>query len=155
MAKDGRQHGAGALVIARHGLRAWCLSGLAALCDKPGGRAAGDGMSFGRMVKRKAKAAIPPLVFLSLVGYFGWNATQGDRGLKAYALQLQDLKLAQSQLAAAEAERDAWEMKVSGLRSNHLDPDTLDERARAMLNLADPGDIVVPYGQGKRLFDPN
>jgi cell division protein FtsB len=107
------------------------------------------------MVKRKAKAAIPPLVFLSLVGYFGWNATQGDRGLKAYALQLQDLKLAQSQLAAAEAERDAWEMKVSGLRSNHLDPDTLDERARAMLNLADPGDIVVPYGQGKRLFDPN
>jgi hypothetical protein len=33
-----------------------------------------------------------------------------------------------------------------------VDPDTLDERSRAMLNLADPADIVVPYGPGKDLF---
>jgi hypothetical protein len=38
------------------------------------------------------------------------------------------------------------------LRTQRLDPDTLDERARAMLNLADPNDVVVMYGSGKRLF---
>jgi len=28
----------------------------------------------------------------------------------------------------------------------------LDERARAMLNLSDPGDIIVPYGDKDRLW---
>jgi hypothetical protein len=28
----------------------------------------------------------------------------------------------------------------------------LDERSRAMLNLADPADSVVPYGPAKNLF---
>jgi hypothetical protein len=41
---------------------------------------------------------------------------------------------------------------VSGLRSRHIDSDTLDERARAMLNLADPADIIVPYTPANRLF---
>jgi cell division protein FtsB len=41
---------------------------------------------------------------------------------------------------------------VSGLRDHALDADTLDERARAMLNLADPNDIVVPYGPNNRLY---
>ena len=28
----------------------------------------------------------------------------------------------------------------------------LDERARSLLNLADPTDIVVPYPKGQKLF---
>jgi cell division protein FtsB len=109
-------------------------------------------MGFGRALKRKARAAIAPVVFLSLVGYFGWNATHGDRGLMAFAQRQVLLKQAQDELAQATADRDAWERRVSGLRSNHIDPDTLDERARAMLNLADPADIVVPYTPKDKLF---
>ncbi len=109
-------------------------------------------MSFGRELKRRCKMAVPPLVLLGIAGYFGWSATQGDRGLKMYAHQQDQLRLAQSELAKVEADKDAWERKVSGLRSARLDPDSLDERARAMLNLADPGDVVVMYGQGKKLF---
>jgi cell division protein FtsB len=105
-----------------------------------------------RELKRRAKAVLPPLVFLTLVAYFAWNATNGDRGLLAYAQRQQLLKQAQSDLARAEAERVAWERRVGGLRGNHLDRDTLDERARAMLNLADPSDIIVPYGPKERLF---
>jgi hypothetical protein len=55
-------------------------------------------------------------------------------------------------LAQAQAERDSWERRVAGLRANHIDPDSLDERARAMLNLADPADIVVPYAAKDKLF---
>ena len=109
-------------------------------------------MAVVRTIKRTLRGSIAPLVFLSLVGYFGWNATQGDHGLKAAAERRELLKLAKADLTKAESDRDAWERRVSGLRSKHLNPDTLDERARAMLNLADPSDIVVPYGPKEKLF---
>ena len=109
-------------------------------------------MAFARTLKERAKAALAPFLFLLLVAYFGWNATIGDRGLIAYARRIELLKQAQSDLARAEAERALWERRVAGLRSNHLDRDTLDERVRAMLNLADPSEIIVPYGPKERLF---
>ena len=109
-------------------------------------------MSIRRTLKEAALAALPPALFLALVAYFLWNATQGDRGLQAYALRQEQLKTAQAELARATDDQNAWERRVSGLRSQRLDPDTLDERARAMLNLADPADVVMPYGAGKKLF---
>jgi cell division protein FtsB len=109
-------------------------------------------MSIGRAIKQRAKMALPPLVFLSLTGYFAWNVTQGGHGLQAYAQREVMLQTAKAEFAASDAEREAWERRVGGLRTTRLDPDTLDERARAMLNLADPTDIVLPYGQGKKLF---
>lgn len=109
-------------------------------------------MAFMRAVKRRARAAVPPLIFLSLTGYFGWSATQGERGLQAYMLRQKQLAEAEAQLASATAERDAWQRKVASLSSAHLDADMLDERARSLLNLADPTDIVVPYPKGQKLF---
>lgn len=109
-------------------------------------------MQLGREIKRRAKAAVAPVIFLALVGYFGWNATQGEHGLVAYAQREQLLAQAQADQAKAQAERDMWERRVAGLRSSHIDADALDERARAMLNLADPSDIIVPYGPKDRLF---
>jgi hypothetical protein len=38
------------------------------------------------------------------------------------------------------------------LRARHIDSDQLDERARAMLNLADPSEVIVPYTASDRLF---
>jgi cell division protein FtsB len=108
-------------------------------------------MSLLHAARRAAIAMLPPAVFLAFTAYFAWNVMRGDHGLKTYAVRQQQLVAAQAERATAEAERDAWEKRVSGLRNNHIDTDTLDERARAMLNLADPNDIVVPYGQ-KKLF---
>lgn len=109
-------------------------------------------MSAGRTMKRRLRGTIAPIVFLSLVGYFGWNAAQGDHGLKAEALRRDLLGKAKDELTKAEGDRDGWERRVAGLRNNHLDPDTLDERSREMLNLADPGDIVVLYPPKERLY---
>ena len=106
-------------------------------------------MSFARAIKRKVKATLPPLLFLSLVGYFGWNATQGDHGLKSYHAQLQLLAQANAAQAAAITEQTAWAQRVSGLRDSGLDADTLDERSRSMLNLAESNELVVPYGSNK------
>jgi cell division protein FtsB len=117
-----------------------------------GGPDSGDAMALGRELKRRSKAAIAPLVFLAITGYFGWSATQGNHGLVAFAQRQTLLQQAEQEHADAQTERDAWERRVAGLRANHLDPDTLDERARAMLNLAAPNDVIVPYTAKDRLF---
>lgn len=109
-------------------------------------------MSLAREIKRRLKATVAPAIFLSLVGYFAWNATQGDHGLVAYAQREELLAQAQADQAKALTERDAWARRVSGLQARHIDADALDERARAMLNLADPSDIIVQYGSSDRLF---
>jgi cell division protein FtsB len=109
-------------------------------------------VSIGRGIRLWIKAAVPPSVFLLLVVYFVWNATQGDRGLREYSHRLDDLKAAQADLARSEAELAGWERRVAGMRASRLDSDALDERSRAMLNLSDPADVVVPYGSGKRLY---
>lgn len=109
-------------------------------------------MAWIRELKRRAKAAIAPLVFLAITAYFAWSATQGAHGLVAYAQRETLLHQAQADNDAAQAERDSWERRVVGLRASHLDLDTLDERARAMLNLANPNDVIVPYAPKDRLF---
>ena len=109
-------------------------------------------MALGRKMKRLIRASVAPVVFIAITGYFGWNVMQGHHGLVADAQQQALLRQAQADQADAQAERDRWETRVSGLRANHLDPDTLDERARAMLNLADPNDIIVQYAPKDRLF---
>lgn len=109
-------------------------------------------MSFAREVKRRARAALPPFIFLTLTGYFGWSATQGDRGLEAMVHRQDQLRLARADLTRAMAEQEMWDRRVASLRVGHLDQDALDERARAMLNLADPSEVVVMYEPGKKLF---
>jgi len=109
-------------------------------------------MSLGRELKRRARIIIAPAIFLAITGYFGWNATQGDRGLVAHSQRQELLRQVVADQDAAKAERDGWETRVSGLRARHLDPDTLDERARAMLNLAEPSDVIVKLGPQEKLF---
>jgi cell division protein FtsB len=78
-----------------------------------------------------------------VIGYFGVNAYTGSRGLKAKQdLDQQTAQLA-GELAALKAERSEWERRVALLRSESLDPDMLDERARALLDYADPRELVL------------
>jgi cell division protein FtsB len=78
-----------------------------------------------------------------LIGYFGVNAYSGDHGLRAREeldRQIADLT---RQLDEATAERDMWERRVSLLKSERVDPDMLDERARALLDYVDPRDLIL------------
>ncbi len=93
-----------------------------------------------------------PLVFLMLTAYFLWSATQGEHGLRAYAQRQKDLVAVQAQFVAAQAELQGWQTRVAALRNSHLDADALDERARAVLNVAQPNEIVVTLGPAERLF---
>ena len=105
-----------------------------------------------RFVKRLINALALPVIFLTVSGYFVWNAMHGERGLIAREQRMADIVAARAELTRAEADRDAIERRVTGLRSDRIDRDQLDERARALLNMAGRDEIIVPYPQDRRLY---
>jgi cell division protein FtsB len=107
---------------------------------------------FSREIRRQLRSAAVPAFLLALTAVFAWQATQGAHGLIMRERRKADLVQAEANLAAAKAERDKWQRKVAGLTPSHLDRDALDQRARELLNLADPGEIVVQYGPRDKLF---
>jgi cell division protein FtsB len=109
-------------------------------------------MAFWRETKRRAKAALLPLLFAAVCGYFAWHAVHGERGLQAREQRQQQLVAARAELARAEAERDGLERRVAGLRGGEIDRDQLDERARVLLNLLGRDEIAVPYAPERRLY---
>jgi cell division protein FtsB len=102
--------------------------------------------------KRILKGVLVPAVFLAVSGYFAWHAVHGERGLMARDKRQGDIVAARAALQQAEAERDAMERRVTGLRGDRLDRDQLEERARSLLNMVGRDEVIVPYGPERRLY---
>lgn len=102
-----------------------------------------------RAVKNRLRAIAPPVIFLAITYYFGWNALHGRSGLEAQRVQQQQLDQANARFQAAEAERQAWSTKIADLSGQSIAPDMLDEQARQVLNLANPNDLVIETGPQK------
>ncbi len=84
---------------------------------------------------------------VALLGYFAWYALKGPRGLPYLdRLQQQQASLALDRDAARKA-REALEARVKLMRPDSVDPDLLDQLARENLDMARPGDLVVPLPQ--------
>ena len=79
----------------------------------------------------------------AVIGYFGINAYSGNRGLRAKQDLDEQIAQLNGELAGLKAERAEWERRVLLLRSGSIDPDMLDERARVLLNYADPRDLTL------------
>jgi cell division protein FtsB len=86
---------------------------------------------------------IGPVLGIALTGYFAHHLVEGERGFKAWLHLNGEIRTATANLEAVRAQRAALEIKVSNLRPEHVDPDLLDERIRATLNLVSPDDIVL------------
>ena len=78
-----------------------------------------------------------------LIGYFGINAYTGAHGLKAKKDLVVQMRELSDELSGLQREHALWTHRVSLLRADKLDPDMLDERARAMLDYAHPNDLVL------------
>ncbi|MBV8508230.1 MAG: septum formation initiator family protein [Alphaproteobacteria bacterium] len=100
-------------------------------------------MSIVRSIRRRAHSVLGPVVGIVLTGYFAYHLVEGDRGFKAWLRLNGEVRTATANLEAVRAQRAAVEAKVSNLRPEHVDPDLLDERIRATLNLVSPDDVVV------------
>ena len=78
------------------------------------------------------------------IGYFAVNAFSGNHGLRAKQQLEEQIGELSSELRAVEVERVQWERRVSLLRSDRLDPDLLDERAREELQYLHPREVTLP-----------
>jgi cell division protein FtsB len=77
------------------------------------------------------------------IGYFAVNAFSGNHGLRAKQQLDEQIGELSAELRAVEVERAQWERRVSLLRSDRLDPDLLDERAREELQYLHPREVTV------------
>ena len=94
-------------------------------------------------IRRRARDVAGPVLMVAVAGYFGYHAVEGDRGLIAWWQVTQQLKNATATFDRVHGEREALEHRVSLLGNDKLDPDLLDERAHAMLNLARPDEVMI------------
>jgi cell division protein FtsB len=78
-----------------------------------------------------------------LIGYFAVNAYTGNRGLRAQQDLDQEYAELSRQLQRLKGERLYWQRRVELLKSESIDPDMLDERARAVNNYLDPHEVTL------------
>ncbi len=96
-----------------------------------------------RAIKIRLRGILAPTVFLALTYYFMWNAIHGKNGLEVQAQQRQQLQMTREQENATDQQLRTWQTKVAALSGQSIEPDMLDEEARAVLNLANPHDLVI------------
>ena len=98
------------------------------------------------VIRARLKAFLTGLALYTMaaaiVGYFGVNAYTGKYGLNARQELDQEIIALTSELARLKQERAEGEQRVSLLRSDRVDPDMLDERARFELDYVNPHDLV-------------
>lgn len=83
------------------------------------------------------------ILCIALIVYFSYHLVEGNRGLEARTRLESRISALEGQLEGLELVRKRIERDVALMRAERLDPDMLDERARAMLNMAHPNDLVI------------
>jgi cell division protein FtsB len=101
----------------------------------------------GMVTRKRLRAVLNALALYALaallIGYFGVNAYNGDRGLKAKEDIDRQMAAMNAELGRLQREQAQWERRIALLKSDDLDPDMLDEQARALLDYTDPRDLTL------------
>jgi cell division protein FtsB len=96
-----------------------------------------------RQLRKRARFIAGPTLGIALTGYFVYHLIEGDHGLLAWVRLTREIREQNAKLEEVRAHRAALDLKVSGLKPEHIDPDLLDEQVRATLNLVAPNEIVI------------
>ncbi len=101
------------------------------------------------VTRKRLRAVLNALALYTIaalvIGYFGVNAYSGNHGLRAQQDLDQQIAQLSEELDGLKAERSNWERRVLLLRPESIDPDMLDERARVLLNYADPRELILRF----------
>jgi cell division protein FtsB len=108
-------------------------------------------MIAGMVTRKRIRTVLSTLALYSIaalvIGYFSVNAYTGDHGLHAKQDLDQQIERLSAELAGLRTERGNWQRRVSLLKPESIEPDMLDERARALLDYADPRDLTLRFKQ--------
>ncbi len=94
-------------------------------------------------IRRRLRHVVGPLLGLSVMAYFVYHTVEGDRGLLAWWQLNRDIRAAEITLTDLERQRDILDQHSRLLRPDHLDPDMLDERARAMADQGHADEVII------------
>jgi len=100
-------------------------------------------MGLWREIRRRSRSAITPVLCAGAIGYFGYYAIHGERGLNAYTRLSAAIEHTKSILTKTIAERRQLEHRVGLLKPDGLDLDMLEEQSRLVLGLARRDEVVV------------
>jgi len=96
-----------------------------------------------REIRKRARFLAAPLLGSLALVYLIYLGIQGDRGLLAWIQRGQDIFVAEQRLAGLQIQADALAHRITLMHPKSLDLDLLEERVRAVLNLAGPDDIIL------------
>ncbi len=94
-----------------------------------------------------------PLMLYSIsaavAAYFVHHAHSGARGIEAQQKYEAEVAELNKELDTLKTERTNWERRIALLRSDQIDRDLLEERARVMLGRVHRNDLVIiqPFNQ--------
>jgi len=83
------------------------------------------------------------LALLAFQGYLGYSFFTGQFGVEsqdALEVEISDLN---ARSAALQAEIDSYRHRIELFQATRLDPDLVTERARALLSMSQPEDVVI------------
>jgi len=100
-------------------------------------------MALRKDIRTYARQVVGPTLAVSVFAYFAYHAVEGDRGLLAWIQLEQEVEAAQAELTKATRIRETLAHQTELLRSEALDPDMLDERARAVLGLIRKDEVII------------
>ena len=83
------------------------------------------------------------LGLLAFQGYLGYSLVTGQFGIESRDVLEDEMDELAAQSASLQAEIDAVRHRIELFRSSRLDPDILSEKARALLAMARPDDVIV------------
>lgn len=90
-----------------------------------------------------SRRIVVPFIGFALAFYFSWPLVQGERSYPRLVELNYKMAVVDRKLETVRLEREALERKVVRLRPASIDPDLLEERARALLGYQYPQDRVV------------
>lgn len=83
------------------------------------------------------------LGLLAFQGYLGYSVVTGQFGIESQDVLQNEIDELSARSGALQAEIDSYRHRIDLFQTTRLDPDLVSERARALLSMAQPDDIVV------------
>jgi cell division protein FtsB len=105
-------------------------------------------MAIVKGIRSYIRQAVGPTLAVSIFAYFAYHAIEGDRGLLAWMQLTQDVAVTQAELDKVTHVREELDHQASLMRSDAIDPDMLDEKARAVLGVVRKDDVIIVQPKG-------
>lgn len=80
---------------------------------------------------------------LAFQGYLGYHVFTGAFGIESQKAMVEEITILEARQAALQAELDSYRHRIALFDPRKLDPDILTERARALLGLVHPDDVLI------------